>query len=459
MTLDPGPCGRLVVGGTWSGVGKTTLATGLMAALRARGLAVQPFKVGPDYIDPSYHTLACGRPSRNVDTWMVSPEAAQELFQRACAGAHVAVIEGVMGLFDGHSGLDDTGSTAHVARLLDAPVVLVMDVGSTCRSAAAVALGFSRLDPRVRVAGFILNRIGSQKHYQWTREAVEGETGLPVLGYLPKDAELHIPERHLGLVPTAERDRLEGFLARLQRVVEAHLDLERIVDIASSAGPLPVPERSVFPPEPLSARLTLAVARDEAFSFYYQDNLDLLEAYGARLANFSPLHDAALPPEARGVYLGGGFPEVYAAQLSANESMLGSIRDAARRGLPIYGECGGLMYLSEGITDFEGRRFPMVGLVPRWSAMQRKRVILGYVEVEARAWSILARQGARMRGHVFHWSDIEPFPPEVSAYGVLGPEPRWEGYLKDNILASYVHLHFGGAPELARRLVEACAGV
>ncbi|MDP2937064.1 MAG: cobyrinate a,c-diamide synthase, partial [Dehalococcoidia bacterium] len=266
---------RLVLAGAWSGVGKTTLATGLMAALRARGLAVQPFKVGPDYIDPSYHTLACGRPSRNIDTWMVPPEAALELFHRACGGADIAVIEGVMGLFDGHSGLDDTGSTAHVARLLDAPVALILDVGKTCRSAAAMALGYSRLDPRVRVAGVILNQTASQKHLQWTREAVESEAGIPVLGHLPKDSSLHIPERHLGLVPTAERGRLEGFLAHLRRLIEEHLDLERIMEIARSAPPLPDPPSSVFPAEPWPTRAVIAVARDEAFSFYYQDNLDL----------------------------------------------------------------------------------------------------------------------------------------------------------------------------------------
>ncbi|MDO8689679.1 MAG: cobyrinate a,c-diamide synthase [Dehalococcoidia bacterium] len=403
---------RLVLGGTWSGVGKTTLATGIMAALRGRGLAVQPFKVGPDYIDPSYHTLACGRTSRNIDTWMAPPEACLELFHRACLDAGIAIIEGVMGLFDGRSGLDDTGSTAHVARLLQAPVVLVMDVGHTCRSAAAVALGFNRLDPRVRIAGVILNRIGSQKHLRWTKEAVEGETGIPVVGHLPKDAGLHIPERHLGLVPTAERDRMEGFLAHLRQAIEEHIDLDLLLDIARSAGPLDTPPASVFPPEPVEARCNLAVARDEAFSFYYQDNLDLLEAYGARLVYFSPLHDAQVPPETQGIYLGGGFPEVYAETLSANQSMLRSIRDAAGRGIPVYAECGGLMYLTEGITDFEGRRFPMVGLAPRWSTMKKKRAALGYVEVEVQGRSILSARGATLRGHVFHWSEIEPFPPE-----------------------------------------------
>lgn len=450
---------RLVLAGAWSGVGKTTLATGLMAALRARGLAVQPFKVGPDYIDPSYHTLACGRPSRNIDTWMVPPEAALELFQRACGGADIAVVEGVMGLFDGHSGLDDTGSTAHVARLLDAPVALILDVGKTCRSAAAMALGYSRLDPRVRMAGVILNQTASQKHLQWTREAVETEAGIPVLGHLPKDSSLHIPERHLGLVPTAERGRLEDFLSHLGILIEEHLDLERIMEIARSAAPLPVPSSSVFPAEPWPARAVIAVARDEAFSFYYQDNLDLLEAYGARLVPFSPLRDAGLPVGTQGVYLGGGFPEVYAAELSANEGMLRSIREAAGRGLPVYAECGGLMYLSEGITDFEGRRFPMVGLIPRWSAMQRWRIIMGYVELETQNRSFLSPAGVRLRGHVFHWSEVEPFSPETSAYRVLGAEPRWDGYQKDNILSSYVHLHFGAAPELARGFVEACASL
>lgn len=450
---------RLVLAGTWSGVGKTTLATGIMAALRARGLVVQPFKVGPDYIDPSYHTLACGRPSRNFDAWMVPPDNCLEFFRRACVGTEIAIIEGVMGLFDGHSGLDDTGSTAHVARLLDAPVVLVMDVGKTCRSAAAVALGFSRMDPRLRIAGVILNRIGSQRHYHWTKEAVETETGIPVLGYLPKDADLHIPERHLGLVPTAERGRIEGFLSHLRQVIEDYINLDALLEVARSAGRFESPQSSLFPAGDAQSRAILAVARDEAFSFYYQDNLDLLETYGAKLRYFSPLHDPVLPPEAQGIYLGGGFPEVYAEGLSANEPMLRSIRDAAGRGVQIYGECGGLMYLSEGITDFEGRRFPMVGLVPRWSIMQRKRVILGYAEVEARESSMLAARGSTLRGHIFHWSEIEPLPPEASAYRVLGPEIRWDGYLKENLLASYVHLHFGADPELARNFVGACARV
>ena len=430
-----------------------------MVALRDRGLVVQPFKVGPDYIDPSYHTLACGRPSRNIDTWMAPPEACLELFQRACRDAGVAIIEGVMGLFDGRSGADDTGSTAHVARLLQAPVVLIMDVSHTSRSAAAVALGFSRLDPRLRIAGVILNRIGSPKHLLWTKEAIESETGIPVIGHLPKNAGLHIPARHLGLVPAAERDLMKGFLGHLRHAIEEHIDLDLLIEIARSAGPLDTPHASVFPLESVGARCNLAVARDEAFSFYYQDNLDVLEAYGARLLYFSPLHDRQVPPEAQGIYLGGGFPEVYAETLSSNLPMRQSIRDAAGRGVPVYAECGGLMYLTEGITDFEGRRFPMVGLAPRWSTMKRKRAALGYVEVEVQGRSILAAQGARLRGHVFHWSEIEPFPPETSAYRVLGPEPRGDGYLKDNVLASYVHLHFGGAPELARNLVEACAAV
>jgi cobyrinic acid a,c-diamide synthase len=454
---------RLVIAGAWSGVGKTTLATGIMATLTGQGLAVQPFKVGPDYIDPSYHTLACHQPSRNLDAWMVPEEAVVELFQRACGRAQIAVIEGVMGLFDGHSGLDDTGSTAHLARLLQAPVVLVLDVGNTCRSAAALALGYSRLDPRIRMAGVILNQVGSPTHYRWTKEAVEGEAGLPVLGYLPREGALHIPERHLGLVPTAERSSqpggasVEGFIARLRREIEEHLDLDALLAIASSAPALPRVQPSVFPPLAEPPRANIAIAQDEAFSFYYQDNLDLLEAYGARLLPFSPLHDPALPPQAQGIYLGGGFPEVYAQALSANHPMICSIREAWRQGLPIYAECGGLMYLTEGITDLEGRRYPMVGIVPRCSHMQRQRVILGYVEVETRADSILAPAGTRLRGHVFHWSEIEGFPQEQSAYRILSPAERWDGYLEGQVLASYVHLHFGGAPALARNLVAACA--
>jgi len=447
---------RIVIAGTHSGVGKTTIATGVMAALRARGLDVQPFKVGPDYIDPSYHRLATGLPSRNLDSWMLSPEAMSELFLRAARRADIAVIEGVMGLYDGHSGRDDAGSTAEVARLLKSPVILIIDAAKMARSAAAVALGYVNFDPGLDLSGFIINNIGSERHYGWVREAIEETTSIPVLGYLPRDAALDMPERHLGLIPAVEKGD-SGFIEPLRRQMDRTIDIDRLIEIAQKVEPPPgEPSGSIlFPASPVAPRVNIAYACDEAFSFYYQDSLDLLEAWGALLLPFSPLQDTALPRETQGIYIGGGFPEVYAGRLSQNQSLMAAIREAAGRGTPVYGECGGLMYLSEGITDFEGNRYPMAGLVPGWSMMKSRLTRMGYVEVETVRDNILAPKGTRLRGHEFHWSELEnELTP--TAYRLVHPEERTEGYSRDNVLASYVHLHFGTDPALARNFVAAC---
>ncbi|MHB0868714.1 MAG: cobyrinate a,c-diamide synthase [Chloroflexota bacterium] len=462
---------RLVIGGTTSGVGKTTLSTGLMAALRRRGLRVQPFKVGPDYIDPSYHRAATGVPSRNLDSWMVPREALLELFQRACQGADVALIEGVMGVFDGSSGRDEAGSTAEIAKLLNAPVLLLMNAGKMARSAGAMALGYARFDPDLRVTGFLLNNVAGEGHYRMAREAIEGCGIGPVLGYLPRDPLMALPERHLGLVPTAERSLPEGFLERLVGLIEAHVDVEGILEIAASAGPLPAADEragstaghdsslvsrhsSLFPPEPLPTRATIALATDEAFNFYYQDNLDLLCAHGARLLPFSPLRDAAVPAGADALYLGGGFPELHAAQLAGNDGMLRSMRRAADAGMPIYAECGGLMYLTQGIVDTEKGRHPMVGLLPGWCTMEGSRLHLGYVEVTSLHPTPLGPAGTRARGHEFHWSRWEGLETSRGAYRILNQGDRIEGCALDNLLATFVHLHFGANPDLAPSFVE-----
>ncbi len=450
---------RLVIGGATSGVGKTTLATGIMAALSQRGLRVQPFKAGPDYIDPSYHTWATGVPSRNLDTWMLPEAAVRELFARATGGADVALVEGVMGLFDGYSGLDEGGSTAQLAKLLCAPVLLVLDAGKMARSTAAMALGYARFDPGLTVAGVLLNFLAGETHFRWAREAVE-EVGIPVVGYLPQDPELRLAERHLGLIPMAERKGLGAMLDRLVGTIERHVDLDRLLALARAAPPLPDPPPRVFPAVPSRPAVTIAVARDEAFSFYYPENLELLEAHGARLAFFSPARDPALPPGAQGLYMGGGFPEVYAGDLAANASLLRQVREAAVAGMPIYAECGGLMYLCEGIEDFDGARHPMAGLVPGWTRMRKDRLHLGYLEVEAQAPSVVAEAGARVRGHEFHWAEWAPpggreCPP---AYRVVNQEGRPEGFARGNVLASFLHVHFAAAPHMAARLVAACAG-
>ena len=445
---------RLVIAGTTSGVGKTTITVGLIAALRAKGLRGQPFKCGPDYIDPTYHTLAAERPCRNLDSWMVPASAMVDLFNRASQNVDLAIIEGVMGLYDGRTGADETGSTAEIAKLLDAPVILIINVAATARSAGAMALGYKVFDREINLAGIILNGVGSASHLRWARESIEEATDVPVIGYLPKNNGIHLPERHLGLVPSPENTESVVRIDNIRRQIEDTIDVDAIIGIARGAKPvLAIVDSGLFPKEEQSPRIRLAVAEDEAFSFYYQDNLDLLRSWGASIVPVSPLRDHELP-EVHGFYVGGGFPEMYADRLSANHSFRRSILRAAKEGMPIYGECGGLMYLSEGIIDFEGRKQAMVGIVPGWSVMQSKRARMGYIAVEALSDSILAKKGQVLRGHEFHWSQRDESEC-WAAYRVADGE-RTEGFVKGNVLASYVHLHFGGDVFLAQRFVESC---
>ncbi|MSQ13458.1 MAG: cobyrinate a,c-diamide synthase [Dehalococcoidia bacterium] len=445
----------IVIAGVSSGVGKTTVVTGLLGALRNRGLRVQPFKAGPDYIDPTYHTQAAGTLSRNLDTWLLPPEAVRELFHRAMSGKDVAVVEGVMGLYDGRSGLTEEGSTAQLAKLLGLPVVLVVDAAKAARSVAATVMGFQRFDPSVRFAGVVLNGIGSPGHLRLCQEAIEQTTGLPVLGHLPTLPELKLPERHLGLVPTVEGPASQEFFTRLAGQAARTLDLDRILAEAQPiAGPATPPR--LFPPEPVPPQARLAIAMDKAFSFYYQDSLDLLQAWGAELVPFSPLQDAALPRDVAGVYIGGGFPEMFCAELSENAAMHRSLREAAARGMPIYAECGGLMYLGRAIVDFQGREHGMVGLVPAVSRMKGTRLTIGYRTVTARTDGPLLRSGEAVRGHEFHWSSLDAEPGDDGTYTIEEQPGRNEGFRCGSVWASYVHLHLGSAPWLAPRFVETC---
>jgi cobyrinic acid a,c-diamide synthase len=452
---------RIVIAGVTSGVGKTTVACALMAAWRARGLRVQPFKVGPDYIDPGHHAVAAGRASRNLDSVLLPAPTLRALFARAVAAADIGVVEGVMGLFDGRNDHGEDGSTAQVARLIDAPVVVVVDVAKVGRTAGAIALGCVRFDPELRVAGFILNRVGSETHERIVREAIEFATGLPVLGALPRDDALTVPERHLGLVPAVETDAGKETAARLAQAAERHLALDRLwtlADAPAAAGIDAVGDPSCFPSEPVPRRATVAVARDQAFNFYYEDSLELLAAWGADIAPFSPLADRNLPSGVQGVYLGGGFPEIFAAELAENLSMQASLRRVAACGLPIYGECGGLMYLGRALTDFEARHHQMVGLLPLDSAMQRRRVTLGYRTATALRPSLLLDGGECVMGHEFHYSELAAPPgSDEAAYRLAERGDALEGYAAGNVLASYVHVHFGSNPAMARRLVDACS--
>ena len=446
-----------VVAGVRSGVGKTTIATGIMAALTARGYRVEPFKAGPDYIDPSYHRIACGVPCRNLDTWLLSSHVVVELFRRAVSGRDLAVVEGVMGLYDGHSSLDEKGSTAELAKLLGAPVVLVADASKVGRSVAAELLGYQRFDPGVDIAGVVLNGIAGPGHLEFCKPQVEETTGIPVLGYMPYRQDLSQPERHLGLIPTVEGTVVRDWYRRLTRQVEETIDLDRLMAAASRAR-LPEAPPRVFPKEAQAPRARIAVAMDRAFSFYYQDSLDLLEAWGAEVLPFSPLEDPKLPEGAGGIYIGGGFPEMYVEELSHNKDMIASIREAAAKSIPIYAECGGLMYLGGGLTDFEGALHPMVGLLPVSSSMPGSRLVLGYREVEALTNGPLLRRGQRVRGHEFHWSVQDGAPSQrEAAYRMVDQDGRLEGFRSGSVLASYVHLHLASDPSLASRFVEICS--
>jgi cobyrinic acid a,c-diamide synthase len=443
---------RLVLAAPASGQGKTTVAAAVMRLLRERGLRVAPFKAGPDYIDPTHHAAAAGRPSRNLDGWLLPHETLRALFARAVTGANeadFAVVEGMMGLFDGHGGASDAGSTAEVARLLRAPVVAVLDASAVARTAAAIVHGLHTFAPELPLAGVILNRVAGDGHYGMLREAIE-PVGVPVLGWIPDDPALAVPERHLGLVLAGER---QVDADRLAAAAAGTLDLDRLLEIARAAPPLPA---SAPLPAPHSgpARAVIAVARDEAFGFYYEDNLDLLRDQGAEIRFFSPLRDERLPQDTGALYLGGGYPELHAERLFVNVPMRRAIREFAEAGGAVYAECGGLMYLSRELVDSGNARHRMVGLVPATSRM-RHHPTLGYREVEALRESPIARAGQTLRGHEFHFSVLDR-APESAAYRRAGGSET-EGIVAgpaDNVLASYIHVHFATDPHLAERLTS-----
>ena len=445
---------RLVIAAPASGCGKTTVACGLMAALRARGLAVSGHKVGPDYIDPGYHALATGRPPRNLDPFLCGEDLIAPLFRHGAAGAQVAVIEGVMGLFDGVDpalGLaPDFGSTAHVARLLGAPVVLVVDAARAGRSVAALAAGFAGFDPRTPVAGVILNQVASDRHERLLRDALAG-TGLPVYGVIRRTEGIVMPSRHLGLIPAAERAAPAGqAIDRMGALIAASCDLDALLALAARAPARPGP---AWEPsgEPDHASPVVAVAGGAAFTFGYTEQAELLEAAGARVAPFDPLRDEDLPEGTAGLILGGGFPEMHAADLSANGRLRERVAALAARGAPVAAECAGLLYLARTLDDR-----PMCGVLDVRAAMTPK-LTLGYREAVAVTDSVLARAGDVVRGHEFHRTAVVP---------AAGDQPAWrlgsrsfEGHVAGSVIASYLHTHWAGHPAAAARFTAACAKV
>jgi len=468
---------RVVVAGTSSGAGKTTVACGLIGALRARGLRVQGFKVGPDYIDPSYHALASGRPGRNLDAFLSGPELMAPLVRHGAAGADIAVVEGVMGLFDGASGRGELASTGHVAKLLDAPVLLVVDASSMARSAAAIVHGYRTFDPQIDVAGVIFNRVGSYTHEALLREALE-PLGIPVVGALRRDDRVTAPERHLGLVPAGEREgRTSEALAALAAATERYADLDAVLALAHAAPATPGPTWS---PEPVdgpahpgarvaiaggpatnghrgrvgqpSSPIRIAIARGPAFSFHYEENLELLAAAGAQLVPLDPLRDEALPEGTGALVLAGGFPEVFGAELEANAPLRGEVAAFAATGRPVLAECGGLLYLAR---ELDGHA--MCGVVPAVGRMAG-RMTLGYREATALRATPWMDAGEQVRGHEFHYSAVEVDDDAAPAWRLAARGTEREGGVAvGGVQAGYLHVHWAAHPELAARFVRAAA--
>ncbi|WP_137233878.1 cobyrinate a,c-diamide synthase [Streptomyces sp. BPSDS2] len=450
---------RLVIAAPASNSGKTTVATGLMAAFAARGLAVSPHKVGPDYIDPGYHSLATGRPGRNLDAYMCGTELIAPLFAHGSAGCDLAVVEGVMGLYDGASGQGELASTAQVAKLLRAPVVLVVDASSQSRSVAALVHGFASWDPEVRIGGVILNKVASDRHEALLRDALD-ESGLPVLGVIRRAPQVATPSRHLGLVPVAERqgDAVDAVRAMGERV-RAGCDLDALMALARTApaladepwSPAYAPAASASPAAPADGpRPVVAVAGGAAFTFAYAEHAELLTAAGAEVVTFDPLRDEKLPAGTAGLVIGGGFPEMYAPELSANEPLRRAVTELALSGAPVAAECAGLLYLAR---ELDGK--PMCGVLDAEARMS-ERLTLGYRQAVAVSDSALAVAGTRMRGHEFHRTVLEPGAGTTPAWGMHQPERRVEGYVRRGVHASYLHTHWAAAPEVARRFVEHC---
>jgi cobyrinic acid a,c-diamide synthase len=445
----------VVIGGTHSGVGKTTISLGLMAAFHKKGFRVQGFKVGPDFIDPGHHTRLLGMPSRNLDGWMLSESYNRATFSQAMDGQDLGIVEGVMGLYDGYDGRSEAGSTAQMAKWLGASVVLVVDASSMARSIGALVHGFTTFDRNLHLAGVIANRVGSPTHAQFLVEAMDSVPGVAFLGGIPRTEDVTIPERYLGLVTSDEHPYSADLFDTMALLVEEHLDLDTLLSISTTG----VRNETLDLPKPLHSGVRLGVARDEAFCFYYQDNLDLLTHFGAELCFFSPIRDQDLPDNVAGLYLGGGYPELYAKQLAANESMRSAILAAAYKGMPIYAECGGFMYLTRSI-EVEAHTYGMVGLYPFGTRMLSKRKALGYREVLLKEQGLLGPKGLRARGHEYHYSELIDDPSGIpdlfQVSDRMGVDTMPDGFMLHNVLAGYIHLHFGSNPETAANFVDRC---
>lgn len=445
---------RFVLAGTGSGVGKTTFTIGIMQALMKRGLTVQGFKCGPDYIDPTYHTAVTKRPSRNIDSFMMTKDVVRTIVARNSEGVDVSIIEGVMGFYDGKSPLSNEGSAAHISEITKSPVILIVNAASMARSVAAIVKGFQQLDENAQIVGVIANQLGSKGHFEIVKTAIEHECHIPVLGYLLKGAVPTLPSRHLGLVPAIERGELDDYFDELSNAIEETIDLDKLLLVTTAAQLESTSD--IFDVQNDVQQVHLAVAKDAAFNFYYEENFELLKAHGAVLHFFSPLANEAVPEIAQGLYIGGGFPEEFAAQLEQNEVAKKSIIAAIAKGLPTLAECGGFMYLTEQIYDHQGQGYNMLGVIPGTVRMQNKLAALGYREIAGVAGNFLIGEQEQAKGHEYHYSAYEGnhTTPAYFTKGRFGA--KQEGYLNDNLVAGYTHFHFASNPQLVKNWLAAC---
>ena len=447
---------KFLIAGTSSGVGKTTLTLGVMQALKKRGMKVQPYKVGPDYIDTAYHSKVTGNKSRNLDSYMLEDEKVKYLFERAMKEKDIAVVEGVMGLYDGKGTTIDNCSSSAMAKLLKLPVILVIDARAMAASSAAMVLGYKMIDPEVNIVGVIANNVKTKSHFKLVKESVEHYCNIPVIGYLPPNEAWRLPSRHLGLVPSSELDALEEMFEKLGEAIEQTIDIDKLLELCEAEEVTSSFEKVI---EPLKQKVkgTMAVAYDEAFNFYYEDNLELLRDLGIKLVYFSPLRDKVLP-DCDWIYIGGGFPEVFAKELEANEKMRESLYKAHKKQIPIYAECGGLMYLGSYLVDEEGKRYSMVGILEGESKMTSGLKRFGYCYGEALEDTILSKKGESLRGHEFHHSEF--YSKELAAYRMRknkedDDDKTWlGGYSKGNTLASYLHIHFYSHLDAVERFLK-----
>ncbi|KAA1293756.1 cobyrinate a,c-diamide synthase [Leptospira interrogans] len=445
---------RIVIGGTGSGVGKTTIALALTQILRKKGLKVATFKCGPDYLDPTYHSRASQKICHNLDGWLMGKESVLNTFYQACHNVDIAIIEGMMGLFDGHSPNSEIGSTAEIAKWLASPVLVVLDTRGMARTVSAILKGLKIFDPDLNLAGAFANFTGSPSHIQLLKDA---STEVPILGGLCKHSEQTFPERHLGLYSASEENVSEEKFNFWGEEGEKSLEVNSILEIANSAPEISIPVSNI---NTTLKRCKIGIAMDSAFHFYYEENLMRLRQAGAELVFFSPLSDSRLT-DVDGLYFGGGYPEVFAPTLSKNKSLLNYIRDLSYKNIPIYAECGGLMYLSKGIKLVEGEFFPMLGLISATSIMEKKLKALGYVEVTTKKETIFGEVGLRFRGHQFRYSDLEldksnPIELVYNLRKRKSDQVSEEGYSKNSILASYIHAHWASNPNLAEGFVQSC---